>query len=112
MMCLGIIRTALHLAACSGNVECIKSLLNAGALPNSWDTYYRATPLHCAASKGNLACVRMLIKYGADVNAGVKNKSPLHYAVQSLASDCVYELLHAGAIPNTPQVSCLQLAYF
>lgn len=64
----------------------------------------KATPLHCAASRGHLECLKLLIQAKADVNAGLSNRSPLHYAVQSLAIDCVNELLKSGAIPNTPKV--------
>ncbi|XP_034250301.1 transient receptor potential channel pyrexia [Thrips palmi] len=44
-----------------------------------------------------------------DVNAGLSGgaactRAPLHYAVQSDATDCAQLLLQAGAIPNTPQV--------
>jgi ankyrin repeat protein len=97
-------RTPLHLAACVGNVDIMKILLQYGAEVNTKDGTNRATPLHCAASKGHLSSLKMLIRHGADVNAGLNNKSPLHYAVQSAAVDCVKELLDNNAIPNTPQV--------
>ncbi|EFA07512.1 pyrexia [Tribolium castaneum] len=97
-------RSALHLAACTGNIDCIKLLLQHGAEISARDALNRATPLHCAASKGHLSAVKLLIRHGADVNAGLDNKSPLHYAVQSLAIDCVKELLENNAIPNTSQV--------
>jgi ankyrin repeat protein len=83
----------------------MKILLQYGAEVNTKDGTNRATPLHCAASKGHLSSLKMLIRHGADVNAGLNNKSPLHYAVQSAAVDCVKELLDNNAIPNTPQVS-------
>ncbi|XP_031337545.1 transient receptor potential channel pyrexia isoform X2 [Photinus pyralis] len=89
----------VHVADCGGRI-----LLDAGAPVIAWDSGHKATPIHCTASRGYLACTKLLIRRGADVNAGITNKSPLHYAVQSLAADCVKELLEAGAIPNTPQV--------
>lgn len=46
----------------------------------------------------------MLIAHGADVNAGLSERSPLHYAVLSDAPVVVKELLEAGACPDTPQV--------
>ncbi|KAJ8953048.1 hypothetical protein NQ314_007423 [Rhamnusium bicolor] len=53
---------------------------------------------------GHLSCLKVLIKHGADVNVGLNSKSPLHYAVQNLAVDCVKELLDNNAMPNTPQI--------
>lgn len=79
-------------------------LLKKNATVNIWDTRGKATPLHCAASKGHLNCLKLLLQHGADVNAGLTTKSPLHYAVQNLAIECVITLLDAGAIPHSPQV--------
>ncbi|PZC75020.1 hypothetical protein B5X24_HaOG206845 [Helicoverpa armigera] len=99
-------RTCLHLSCLVGSDECSKLLLEHGANPNMWDTSTdkKATPLHCAASAKSLACVKVLIAYGADVNAGLSERSPLHYAVLSDAPIVVKELLAAGACPDTPQV--------
>lgn len=79
-------------------------LVDRGGLISKWDNNHKATPLHCAASRGHINCLKHLIKVGAEINAGIQLRSPLHYAVQSLAGDCVKALLEAGAIPNTPQV--------
>ncbi|NP_001296484.1 transient receptor potential channel pyrexia [Bombyx mori] len=99
-------RTCLHLSCLVGSEECVKLLLDHGAHPNTWDssTETKATPLHCAASAKSLACVKVLIAHGADVNAGLSDRSPLHYAVLSDAPEVVKELLEAGACPDTPQV--------
>lgn len=97
-------RTPLHFAAASGALECVKLLIEYGANVSKWDREFKATPLHCAASKGHLCCLKYLLRNGADVNAGLAQKSALHYAVQSEALECVKELLEAGAVPNTPQV--------
>lgn len=99
-----LIRTALHLATCSGNEESVRILLKAGAEVNIWDSKNKATPLHCASSKGHTNCLKMLLQHGADVNAGLTSRSPLHYAVQNLEIECVKLLLEAGAIPHSPQV--------
>lgn len=97
-------RTPLHLACCAGCEDSVRMLLEAGASPNKWDSSRKVTPLHCSASRGQVGCLKLLIKYGADVNAGLAGRSPLHYAVESRAVDCVKELLGANAIPNTTQV--------
>ncbi|KAF9796715.1 hypothetical protein SFRURICE_008125 [Spodoptera frugiperda] len=99
-------RSCLHLSCLVGSEECAKLLLEHGADPNMWDssTDRKATPLHCAASAKSLACVKVLIAHGADVNAGLNDRSPLHYAVLSDAPVVVKALLDAGACPDTPQV--------
>lgn len=130
-------RTGLHLSCLVGSQECAKLLLENGACPNSWDTSSetKATPLHCAASAKSLACVKVnriqtwkvtqfdwlgvmliiflqvLIGHGADVNAGLAERSPLHYAVLSDAPEVVSELLDAGACPDTPQVRSVYVPF-
>lgn len=47
---------------------------------------------------------QVLLAHGADVNAGLSERSPLHYAVLSDAPEVVKELLEFGASPDTPQV--------
>ncbi|XP_014235400.1 transient receptor potential channel pyrexia-like [Trichogramma pretiosum] len=98
-------RTALHLAASSGQSAGICELLLAhGAEPNEWDFGRICTPLHCAAAAGCPRTLRALVEAKADVNAGLSGKSPLHYAVQSNSTSCTEALLLAGASPNNPQV--------
>lgn len=98
----------MHWAAFAGKVECLKVLLDWGANLHQWDFAKQLTPLHCCAGMGHWQCLRLLIKYGADVNAGINNKSPLYYAVQSGSIACVKDLLDNKASPNTPQVSWIQ----
>ncbi|KAJ8985951.1 hypothetical protein NQ317_010709 [Molorchus minor] len=97
-------RSALHLAAYTGRHECVKLLLDHGAKVDAWDDKNQVTPLHCAAAMGHLSCLKLLVKQGADINAGLCNRSPLHYAVQSSAVECVRVLLEHNASPNTPQI--------
>lgn len=99
-------RTCLHLSCLVGNEECVRLLLNHKADPKKWvdANDIQVTPLHCAASAKSLPCVKALLDFGADINAGLSEKSPLHYAVMSDAADVVQELLKAGACPDTPQV--------
>lgn len=95
----------MHLAAYSGHLDCLRLLIERGGKVTVWDNKHMVTPLHCAANLGHLGCVRLLIRHGADTNAGIDKKSPLYYAVQSLAIECVKELLESNASPNTPQVN-------
>ncbi|CAG9860777.1 unnamed protein product [Phyllotreta striolata] len=100
-------RRAVHLAAYAGKIECLKILIQAGCNVNAWDAWEQITPLHCAAGGGFLESVRMLVNHGADVNAGLNSasgRSPLYFAVQSTAVDCVKELLTNNAVPNPSQV--------
>ncbi|XP_046746428.1 LOW QUALITY PROTEIN: transient receptor potential channel pyrexia-like [Diprion similis] len=103
-------RTPLHLAACSGSVEIIEELLKHNSNPEKWDAHRKCTPLHCAAAAGDVKSVKLLLKSGANVDAGLSGnsmeheKTPLHYAVPNEASDCVEELLRAGASPNNSVV--------
>lgn len=52
---------------------------------------------------------QVLIAHGADVNAGLSERSALHYAVLSDAPEVVNALIDAGACPDTPQVRLLRL---
>lgn len=61
-------RTLLHLAASTGRVAAIESLIKAGANINATDNDLN-TPLHLAVLHSHLDVVESLIKAGADVNA-------------------------------------------
>lgn len=60
----------------------------------------------------NIFYFQALLKHGADVNAGLSEHSPLHYAVLSDAPEVVNALLEAGACPDTPQVFLIFLAIY
>lgn len=73
-------RTALHVAARSGNSELVELLLAQGANPNIADDA-GWTGIHCAAFSGNLKTLEALIK-DKNVNLAVKNadeNTALHY---------------------------------
>ena len=63
--------TALNRAAHLGEVECIKTLIEAGAEINSGSP----TALLAAASEGHVQCVKLLVQEGADLD--IRNKNGL-----------------------------------
>ena len=63
-------RTALYLAANSGDLEVCKLLVDAGAELNH-QNHGGDTALHIAASMGHLEIVRLLVNAGADIT--IKN---------------------------------------
>lgn len=57
--------TALHVAAGSGRISCLRTLLEAGASHTATDEA-GMTPLHAAAGNGHLSCAEALLEAGAD----------------------------------------------
>ncbi|XP_043219510.1 transient receptor potential channel pyrexia-like [Amphibalanus amphitrite] len=92
-------RSALHLAAFSGNLETVHCLVKHGANVNAWDAAQSTTPLICAAAVSSPEIVSFLIASGADVNAGLdpSDETALHYAVRANSYACAELLLKAGA---------------
>ncbi|KAE8384147.1 ankyrin repeat-containing domain protein [Aspergillus alliaceus] len=89
-------QSALHLAAASGNIECVRALLTHNADMNATDALGR-TPLHPCAAAGNTAdyvsVVQMLIENGA--NPTLKDRTgmgPLHIAAKR-GNDLMLEAL-------------------
>ena len=76
--------TALHKAASSGEIECLRVLLEAGAdvLKKGFGN---ATPLHYAAGSGKLKAVELLLEYGAKecLYMYVGDKNPAMMASES-----------------------------
>ena len=85
------------MAARSGKIELVNTLLNEGAKVNSRDRNGDA-PLNMAAGKGNAALTDVLLKAGADVNlANLSGVTPLMGAAFNGNVDIVRKLLAAGA---------------
>ncbi|XP_060036944.1 ankyrin repeat and SOCS box protein 2 isoform X1 [Erinaceus europaeus] len=59
--------TALYLATCRGHLDCLVSLLQAGAEPDIANKA-RETPLYKACEFRNVEAVRLLVQYHADTN--------------------------------------------
>jgi ankyrin repeat protein len=73
-------KSPLHLAAKTGNIDAVKKLIEKGANTNLFDAKLN-TPLHYAAQNGSLQCVEALIKSGAKINAkNVDFESPYQMA--------------------------------
>ena len=89
--------TALHIASERGNLEIVKSLLNAGAKIDEVDGSL-STPLMLAAFEGHQDIVNHLITCGASVDKkGLNNQTALHYASKRGNLEMVKSLLNAGA---------------
>lgn len=73
-------KTVLQMAVMVGSIPLVKTLLEAGADPNTID-FHNSTPLHKACCRGNLEMVKLLVQYGArhDV-VDDRNMRPAEYA--------------------------------
>eukprot|EP01104_Vermistella_antarctica_P013343 TRINITY_DN4017_c0_g1_i1.p1 TRINITY_DN4017_c0_g1~~TRINITY_DN4017_c0_g1_i1.p1 ORF type:complete len:423 (-),score=86.38 TRINITY_DN4017_c0_g1_i1:104-1372(-) len=87
--------TALHAAAYSGHLECVRVLLEHGADVDA--TYnFKETPLHLASKEGHATCVRLLSEKGASVYAEDRwGDTPLHLASRYGRTSALQELLLA-----------------
>jgi len=112
--------TALHLAARQGNIETVKTLLEAGADVNAVSAGDKTSPLLIATINGRFDLGKRLLDHGADPNlASEAGATPLYAAVnvtwapkalypqpraflqQNLSYlDFMKELLDKGADPN------------
>ncbi|KAJ5121110.1 Ankyrin repeat protein [Penicillium bovifimosum] len=89
-------KSALHLAAASGNTQCVRALLSHNVDMNATDALGR-TPLHACAAAGNttghVSVAQLLIENGADPT--LKDQAgmgPLHIAAER-GNDLVLEAL-------------------
>ena len=90
-------------AACSGDVEHVRRLLQADpAQVHTRDPYLQSTPLHYAAHRGYLEIVQLLLTAGADVMAreGSSDTVPLHWAAEGGHLEVARLLVDQGADVN------------
>ncbi len=93
-------KTALYLAAESGQLDAVKALVEAKADLNISDGDGK-TPLHIAITNDKTAVARFLIASGADVNTHTTSYvSPLLTAARYGQLDVVKDLVSAGADLN------------
>uniref|UniRef100_A0A8C5PMV0 Ankyrin repeat and SOCS box containing 1 n=1 Tax=Leptobrachium leishanense TaxID=445787 RepID=A0A8C5PMV0_9ANUR len=100
--------TRLHNAACVGDIDTIRTLLQDEQFLRRIDErlvwcsgWLPCSPLRIAATAGHADCVDLLIRYGAQLElVDVKGQTPLYVATENGHLDCVQVLLKAGANPN------------
>lgn len=101
---------ALVTSASSGEVHCLKALLDMGALPiNPTRDDYKGSALLAAATSGSKECIELLIAAGADIHENEHDPdavidtsvrmdcTALLMAVYKGHTECVEVLLNAGA---------------
>ncbi|KAI9006650.1 ankyrin repeat-containing domain protein [Phycomyces nitens] len=91
--------TPLHYAAANNHEQCVRYLIEHGAIVDSVNGPLQATPLHWASRAGCLATVHLLIQYGADPGlVDSHGFNALHLAVQSPQSMLVLYILSLGRL--------------
>lgn len=91
--------TELRLAALSGDLECLKALLERGEDPNGAGG--GAAPLALAARGGSMRACEALLDAGADPNgADSSGATALCYAVRDMGLEEVEWFIRKGADPN------------
>ena len=105
--------TPLHIAACNGHVESIKTLIEHGASKEALDKK-GANALHWAAKGGKAPAIVSLIKdHGFDPNKGRVDKiTPLHYAACLGHVDAIAALIAHGATKDGRSNSGASALYF
>nr|XP_010967025.1 ankyrin repeat and SOCS box protein 2 [Camelus bactrianus] len=89
--------TALYLATCRGHLDCLQSLLQAGAEPDI-SNKSRETPLYKACERKNAEAVRLLVQYNADTNHRCnRGWTALHESVSRNDLEVMEILVSGGA---------------
>jgi len=101
-------KPSIHVAAFLGDIEKVKSFIEAGADVNTKDgTGF--TPLHCAAMAGHVNVAKLLIDKGAAVSVEPNqgSRTPLYWAIKNKHKDVAKLLIDKGA-----DVSSIHLLYY
>ncbi|KAK4823004.1 hypothetical protein QYF61_024712 [Mycteria americana] len=89
--------TALYLATSRGNLDCLLTLLQAGAEPDI-SNKARETPLYKACERKNAEAARLLVQYNADTNHRCnRGWTALHEAVSRNDLEIIDILVKGGA---------------
>ncbi len=90
----------IHKAALAGDLDTLKSLLEADPGRAGEPSKARATPLHFAASGNQPEAIRLLLAHGANVEAKMqRGQRPIYCAARAGSPDAVRTLIDAGAEP-------------
>jgi len=84
----------------NGQTEMLKSYLDAGGAIDALYDDGKTTLLNYAVREQNMKAVRLLIERGADINLGIKGKTPLINAVIKNDIRILHFLLNSGADMN------------
>jgi len=81
-----------------GNIEAVRSVLNADPSMANVTFDNRNCPLHKAANQGHVQIAKLLIERGGKVSAiGSDERTPLHYAIDANNAEMVELLIANGA---------------
>ncbi|XP_062845626.1 uveal autoantigen with coiled-coil domains and ankyrin repeats isoform X2 [Trichomycterus rosablanca] len=94
-------RSAFHLAASRGHLDCLNLILNHGVDITATDATGKSA-LHLAARNAQSLCVQKLLQHSSPVgNVDLQGKTALHDAVMAGCYSCLKLLCDSGASVNT-----------
>lgn len=104
---------ALHLAACFGELECLKFYLDGGLLSNVNVTDDDLeTPMHYAARFGKAEVIKFLHAHGGNINATSRSGlTPLHLSTMLQQLDATQALVKLGSNHIPCSSGCVPLVY-
>lgn len=104
---------SLHLAACYGQLDCLKFYLDRGLLCNLEATDDDLeTPMHYAARFGMSSVIEFLNLRGGNINATSRSGlTPLHLATMLQYLDAIKTLVKLGAKQTACSAGCIPLVY-
>jgi len=114
---LGLSGRSMHEAAEEGDLDAVVAYLSTGASPDACDSH-GFVPLHYAADGKHSAVLRRLLKAGANADArhrGLNIRAgwtPLHFAANAGARDCVFLLLWEGKADVNAMDNCRRTPLF